>query len=184
MLTTRLPAVASKFHVCHRKQGGQVHGKWVADALAIIGTTCPRQVFHFKHCRRRGWFVKPCKLISPQKMQIKTKRPLRVGLFGISLDAYWPQFKGLKPHLEGYVRVVRDRLRRPGVEVVNLGLIDSPFEDLEAGYHFQQEDAEIQRRGISFLLNCLQRRLIQRAFHVTLFKKTRLTYSRHNFANQ
>jgi hypothetical protein len=138
-----MPAVASKFHVCHRKQGSQIHGKWVADALAIIGTTCPRQVFRFKRCKCRGRFVKPCKPIPPHKMQIKTKRPLRVGLFGIGLDAYWPQFKGLKPRLEGYVRVVRDRLRRPGVEVVNLGLIDSPFKALEAGHRFRQEDVDL-----------------------------------------
>jgi L-arabinose isomerase len=45
------------------------------------------------------------------------KRPLRVGLFGIGLDAYWPRFKGLRPRLAGYLRLVRDRLKRPGVEV-------------------------------------------------------------------
>jgi L-arabinose isomerase len=57
-------------------------------------------------------------------MQTKTKRPLRVGLFGIGLHSYWPQFKGIKQLLEGYVRVVRDQLRRPEVEGVNLGPID------------------------------------------------------------
>ena len=31
-------------------------------------------------------------------------RNVRVGLFGIGLDAYWPQFDGLKARLEGYVR--------------------------------------------------------------------------------
>ena len=52
--------------------------------------------------------------------------PLRVGLFGIGLDTYWPQFKGLKPRLEGYVRAVEEKLQRPGIEVVNLGLVDNP----------------------------------------------------------
>ena len=28
---------------------------------------------------------------------------LRIGLFGIGLDAYWPQFPGLKERLEGYL---------------------------------------------------------------------------------
>ena len=32
--------------------------------------------------------------------------PLRIGLFGIGLDAYWPQFAGLKERLEGYLRRV------------------------------------------------------------------------------
>jgi L-arabinose isomerase len=54
------------------------------------------------------------------------KRNLRVGLFGIGLDTYWPQFKGLKPRLAGYLRRVQKKLERPGVEVVNLGLIDNP----------------------------------------------------------
>ena len=54
------------------------------------------------------------------------KYKTRVGLFGIGLDAYWPQFKGLKARLEGYLKEVDERLQRPGVEVVNLGLIDTP----------------------------------------------------------
>jgi L-arabinose isomerase len=76
-------------------------------------------------------------------MQTRRKRPLRVGLFGIGLDAYWPQFKGLKPRLEGCLRVVRDRLKRPGVEVVNLGLIDSPPAALEAGHRFREADVDL-----------------------------------------
>lgn len=51
---------------------------------------------------------------------------LKVGLFGIGLDAYWPQFAGLKEQLEGYLARVATKLGRPGVEVVNLGLIDTP----------------------------------------------------------
>ena len=56
----------------------------------------------------------------------KVNYPLRVGLFGIGLDTYWPQFAGLKTRLEQYLGVVAERLQRPGVEVVNLGFIDSP----------------------------------------------------------
>jgi len=77
------------------------------------------------------------------KIMTKTKRPLRVGLFGIGLDAYWAQFKGLKPRLEGYLKVVGDRLQRPGVEVVNLGLIDSPPKALEAGHQFRSADVDL-----------------------------------------
>ena len=71
------------------------------------------------------------------------KRKLKVGLFGIGLDTYWPQFKGLKPRLEGYVRVVEQKLRRPDVEVVNLGLIDNPVKALEAGHQFRRADVDI-----------------------------------------
>ena len=68
---------------------------------------------------------------------------LRVGLFGIGLDTYWPQFKGLKPLLEGYVRVVQKKLERPGVEVVNLGLVDNPVTALKAGHQFRQADVDL-----------------------------------------
>ena len=68
---------------------------------------------------------------------------LRVGLFGIGLDSYWPQFKGLKPRLEGYVRIVQKKLERPGVEVVNLGLIDNPKKALAAGHEFRQGDVDV-----------------------------------------
>ena len=70
-------------------------------------------------------------------------RNVRVGLFGIGLDAYWPQFEGLKARLEGYVRVVAERLRRPGVDVVDLGLIDTPPKALDAGHRFRAEDVDL-----------------------------------------
>ena len=72
-----------------------------------------------------------------------TKRSLRVGLFGIGLDTYWPQFAGLKTRLEGYLGVVAERLQRPGVEVVNLGLIDSAPKALEAGHQFRVADVDL-----------------------------------------
>jgi L-arabinose isomerase len=58
----------------------------------------------------------------------------KIGLFGIGLDKYWPQFNGLKLRLEGYLAEVHRQLKRPGVEVVNLGLIDTPAMAFEAGY--------------------------------------------------
>ncbi len=70
-------------------------------------------------------------------------RSLRVGLFGIGLEAYWPQFHGLKERLEGYVQVVSKRLERPDVEIVNLGLIDSPERAMEAGHQFRKEDVDV-----------------------------------------
>ncbi len=71
------------------------------------------------------------------------KRNLRVGLFGIGLDTYWLQFKGLKPRLESHVRTVGKKLARPGVEVVNLGLIDNPVKALEAGHQFRAADVDL-----------------------------------------
>jgi L-arabinose isomerase len=70
-------------------------------------------------------------------------RALKIGLFGIGLDTYWPQFDGLKQRLEGYVGVVESRLKRPSVEIVNLGLIDNPVKALEAGHQFRQSDVDL-----------------------------------------
>src|SRR5579863_4418165 len=71
------------------------------------------------------------------------KRQLRVGLFGIGLDTYWPQFKGLKSRLEGYVRAVQAKLQRPGIEVITLGLIDNPQRALAAGHKFREADVDL-----------------------------------------
>ena len=68
---------------------------------------------------------------------------LRVGLFGIGLAAYWPQFAGLERRLKRYVRQVEQRLQRPDVEVVNLGLIDSPAKAFDAGHRFREADVDL-----------------------------------------
>jgi L-arabinose isomerase len=74
---------------------------------------------------------------------VNTKFKTRVGLFGIGLDTYWPQFKGLKQRLEGYLQIVDQRLRRQAVDVVNLGLIDTPAKAMEAGHRFRREDVDL-----------------------------------------
>jgi L-arabinose isomerase len=69
--------------------------------------------------------------------------PLRVGLFGIGLDTYWPQFAGLKERLEGYVARVAAKLARPDVEIVNLGLIDNASRAYAAGHEFRRADVDL-----------------------------------------
>jgi L-arabinose isomerase len=39
---------------------------------------------------------------------------LRVGLCGIGLDAYWPQFEGLRARLDSYIREAGTRLEEFG----------------------------------------------------------------------
>ena len=72
-----------------------------------------------------------------------TTYPFRVGLFGIGLDTYWPQFPGLEERLRGYVAEVAAHLERPGTEVVNLGLVDSPERALEAGHALRRADVDL-----------------------------------------
>lgn len=68
---------------------------------------------------------------------------LKVGLFGIGLEAYWNQFPGLKEKLEAFMAVVSNRVTDFGKEVVNLGLIDTPQKAMEAGHAFRRADVDI-----------------------------------------
>jgi L-arabinose isomerase len=67
----------------------------------------------------------------------------KIGLFGIGLDAYWPQFPGLEDRLKGYGQQVAEKLERAGVQVVNLGLIDTPEKALAAGHDFRCADVDL-----------------------------------------
>jgi L-arabinose isomerase len=57
----------------------------------------------------------------------------RVGVFGIGLAAYWPQFDGLRARLEGYQEQLESRLRDLGADVVSAGLVDTAEGAREAG---------------------------------------------------
>jgi L-arabinose isomerase len=68
---------------------------------------------------------------------------LKVGLFGIGLEAYWEQFEGLEERLTGYVEAVSKQLQSYDAEIVNLGLIDTPEKAFEAGSRFRREDVDL-----------------------------------------
>lgn len=68
---------------------------------------------------------------------------LKVGIFGIGLDAYWSQFNGLETRLCGYVEEVAQKVARPGVEVVNLGLVDTPDKAFTAGHDFRRAGVDL-----------------------------------------
>lgn len=68
---------------------------------------------------------------------------LKIGLFGIGLDAYWPQFEGLEDRLKGYLQTVEQNIANRGAEIINLGLIDTPVKALEAGHQFRRQDVDL-----------------------------------------
>ena len=68
---------------------------------------------------------------------------LRVGLFGIGLEAYWSQFDGLEARLKGYIAQVAKRLAGPGREVVNFGLVDSAERALSVGHEARRKDVDL-----------------------------------------
>ncbi len=68
---------------------------------------------------------------------------LRVGLCGIGLDAYWPQFEGLRARLENYVREAGARLDGAGAVVEYLGMVDTPQYGREAGQACRRADVDL-----------------------------------------
>lgn len=71
------------------------------------------------------------------------KSAMKIGLFGIGLDTYWPQFEGLKERLEGYMLQVQQKLGAINPHIVNAGLVDTTDKAFEAGKLFKTEDVEI-----------------------------------------
>lgn len=73
-------------------------------------------------------------------------KTVKIGLLGVGLDTYWPQFEGLRERLVGYQDEIAVRLRSPGVEVLDCGLVDTPFKAREAATRLKREDV-----GLIFL---------------------------------
>src|SRR4051812_6803467 len=71
------------------------------------------------------------------------KYPLRIGIFGIGLDAYWKQFEGLKERLESYLDIASSKISRYDVEICNLGLIDNIDKAFDAGHLFRRADVDL-----------------------------------------
>jgi L-arabinose isomerase len=70
---------------------------------------------------------------------------LKIGLFGIGLDTYWPQFAGLEARLQGYLATAAGKLAAltHDIQIVNLGLIDTPQKALDAGHKFRENDIDL-----------------------------------------
>jgi L-arabinose isomerase len=68
---------------------------------------------------------------------------MKIGLFGIGLDTYWPQFEGLKERLEGYLSVVENKLFEIHPSVINAGLVDCVDKAFETGRLFSTQDVDI-----------------------------------------
>jgi L-arabinose isomerase len=67
----------------------------------------------------------------------------RVGVFGIGLDAYWPQFAGLEERIQGYQRRVEEKVAGLGGDVVSAGLVDTPQKAREAGDRFAAAQVDL-----------------------------------------
>jgi L-arabinose isomerase len=73
-----------------------------------------------------------------------TDEKLNIGLFGIGLDTYWPQFPGLRERLEGYQdQIAREILSAGRAGLTNAGLVDNPEKARSVATLFRQEQVDI-----------------------------------------
>lgn len=68
---------------------------------------------------------------------------LKIGLFGIGLDTYWPQFEGLKNRLNSYLGIVEQKLSEICPNIVNAGLVDTVDKAFETGCMFRREEVDL-----------------------------------------
>jgi L-arabinose isomerase len=67
---------------------------------------------------------------------------ITIGLFGIGLDTYWPQFDGLLQKLEGYQQTVFEKLSSHQQLVINAGIVDTPQKANAAAQLFQEKNVD------------------------------------------
>lgn len=70
------------------------------------------------------------------------KEKVNVGVFGIGLAAYWPQFAGLRQRLEGYQQKVEHRIGE-WATVTSGGLVDNAASAVEIGDIFRQSGVDL-----------------------------------------
>jgi L-arabinose isomerase len=68
---------------------------------------------------------------------------MKVGLFGIGLDTYWPQFDGLVSRLQGYQNQINKEIAAYQLEVVDCGMVDNPAKAKAAADLLKQNDVEL-----------------------------------------
>ncbi len=67
----------------------------------------------------------------------------KIGLFGIGLDTYWPQFEGLLNKLTNYQTHIRNTIERYDVDVIDAGMVDNPVKAVEVAHLLKTTDVDI-----------------------------------------
>ena len=73
---------------------------------------------------------------------MKSNTKTKVGLFGVGLNTYWDQFEGLKSRLIGYQQQIAERFVDYEMDIVDLGLVDSPELAVDMGNQFRESGIE------------------------------------------
>ena len=71
------------------------------------------------------------------------KNKVKIGLFGVGLDTYWPQFPGLLERLQSYQQQIRQHMEQVGAEVVDAGMVDNPDKAQQAVSLLKQQDVTL-----------------------------------------
>ncbi len=71
-------------------------------------------------------------------------KKVKVGLFGVGLNAYWGQFEGLLNRLVGYQERIKTRMQSyENIEVIDAGMVDDIDKASNAASLMKKEDVEI-----------------------------------------
>lgn len=76
-------------------------------------------------------------------IQPRPRKRARLGVFGIGLAAYWPQFPWLKKKLQGYQSQIEKRLKAMSCDVTSAGLVDTAPAAVEAGDKFVRDGVDL-----------------------------------------
>lgn len=68
---------------------------------------------------------------------------ITIGLYGIGLDTYWPQFEGLLSKLQGYQETVYKKLSAGNARVINAGIVDNPRRANQVAHEFLQQEVDV-----------------------------------------
>lgn len=71
------------------------------------------------------------------------QKKVKVGLLGVGLDTYWGQFEGLLPRLLAYQEEIYAGMEEMDIEVVNIGMVDTPLKAVEGASLLRQADVEL-----------------------------------------
>src|SRR4051812_22750503 len=80
---------------------------------------------------------------APSLARLRPAPRARVGVFGIGLEAYWPQFAGLRDRMVAYQDRVEVRIGELGAEVVSAGLVDTAPAGRAAGDRFASAGVDL-----------------------------------------
>ena len=74
---------------------------------------------------------------------------IKIGLFGIGLDTYWPQFDGLLDKLLSNHLRIKEKLEHSNAEIIDAGMVDNPEKAIAAAGLFTKSGIDLIFLNIS-----------------------------------